>query len=113
MPPAPSTMIMNSTRARWVIAHWERLKLFMARSPVCLVSLVRLDGADLGAGNERLYAQGDDLVAVREAGGDERGIFRKARNRDRPQRQHAGVVDHIDGRAGAAVENGGQRQLGS
>src|SRR5215468_8774261 len=111
MPPAPSTMIMNSTRARWVIAHWERLKLFILRSPVRLVVLTRRDCADLGAGNEGLHAQGDDLVAVGDAGGDERRIFREARDRDRPQRQRAGIIDHVDGRTGAAVEDGGERQL--
>src|SRR5262249_20109634 len=110
MPPAPSTMIMNSTRARCVIAHWERLKPFTVRPPVCLVAvLTRLDRPDPRAGHELLHAQGHDLVPVRNACGDERRLFRERGDFDRPQRERAALVDHVDGRPGAAIEDGGER----
>ena len=61
---------MNSTSGWCVIAHSDRLKRFM--------TLLRgsrsagFDRADLEARFELLHAQRDDLVAVADAGGDER-----------------------------------------
>src|SRR5215472_2574905 len=98
MPPAPSTMIMKSTRARCVIAHWERLKPFTAPLLLFCRRLACLNRAYVGAGDELLHAQGDDLVSLGHAAGDERGVFGEGRDGDRSQRQRAGVIDHVDGR---------------
>src|SRR5437899_2675737 len=66
------------------------------------------DGPDLLSGLQHLDAEGDDLVAVLEARGDECANLVEGRHRNGPALQHAGIVDAIDRRARAAVEDRGQ-----
>ena len=67
---------MNSTSARCVIAHSDRLKRFMMSLPavVDLSGGGAFDGADAQARFELLDAKRDDAVAVVDARGDQRRI---------------------------------------
>ena len=65
-------------------------------------------GADLQAGFELLHAERDDPVAVADAGGDERRVLGEGRDRHRALHQRAALVDHVDQRAGAAIEDRGR-----
>src|SRR6516165_237591 len=110
-------MIMNSTSARWVIAHSERLKRFMRASREIYVQREPslspwVDGAHLRAGCELLHPERDDLVAIGDAGADERRILGEGGDGHRPQLQRARFVDQIDRWPAAAVEDRRQRQLG-
>src|SRR5215475_14081295 len=100
-------MIMNSTSARCVIAHSERLKFFMARVPYLGISgtlfcpsqpsqaceegwegmSLRSNRAHLHARLEGLHAERHHLIAVAQAAGDERRVLGERGDRDLAQRQ--------------------------
>ena len=63
-------------------------------------------------GRKLLHAETDDAIAVGDAGGDERRVFGEGCDLDRPQFELTRLPDHVDRGTAAAVEDGGQRQLG-
>ena len=100
---------------RCVIAHSERLKRIMARTPVGPLAdwSMLIDGADLLTGVELLDAERDDALAVVHARGHERRVGGEGRDRHRAQLERAGLVDHIDRRTRAAIEDRRERELGN